>query len=233
MGAYQAKLEERKLQEEEERRKEQMEAVLDVTKQRDLGGFYRHLYKQTFADKSEKEDKVVEVEKKEVSTSFQKKDAAEPDVKSRRQYRQRREDSPEPETSVEESVKTEPVDDTENIEEHPKESKTERRKTNLLKKLEKRAAASASLVSAAAIDRAAAADRADKAIALKKVDPDSSSDESEKSSSSPVKQVEIPVVPKVKIDIWKKRTTGALFEEALQRYQLRKGAREQALVRWP
>ena len=124
--AYQAKLEERKLQEEEERRKEQMEAVLNVTKQRDLGGFYRHFYKQTFADQSEKEDQVVQVEKKEVSTSFQKKDAAEPDVQSRRRYRQRREDSPQPEASVEESVLTEPVDDAENIEEHPKGSKTEK-----------------------------------------------------------------------------------------------------------
>ena len=59
---------------------------------------------------------------------------------------------------------------------------------------------------------------------------DSSSDESE-TSTEDVK--ETVVVPKVKIDVWKKRTTGQLFDEALQRYQLRKEAREEGLIRWP
>jgi len=226
--AYQAKLEERKQQEAEERLKDQMEAALDVTKQRDLGGFYRHMYNQTFAEKTNETDKV---EKKEVPTSF-RKDTADSDAKNRRQYRQRREDSPEPE--VPEPVKTEPVED---VDQQPQESEEDEKK-QLPQKREKRAAASASLVSAAAIDRAAAVQRAEKAAekaaeraAEKKAEPaDSSSDESETSTKDDKKTA---VVPKVKIDIWKKRTTGQLFDEALERYQLRKEAREQGLIRWP
>jgi len=217
--AYQAKLEERKQQEAEELLKEQMEAALDVTKQRDLGGFYRHMYNQTFAEKDDKDVK------KEVSASF-RKDA---DPKDRRHYRQRREDSPEPEVSepvAPESIKTEPIED---VEQEQQENEENDKKESPPKR-EKRAAASASLVSAAAIDRAAAAERNEKA-AEKVVEPaDSSSDESE-TSTEDVK--ETVVVPKVKIDVWKKRTTGQLFDEALQRYQLRKEAREEGLIRWP
>ena len=84
--AYQAKLEERKQQEAEELLKEQMEMALDVTKHRDLSGFYRHMYNQTFAEKVDRTDKDDEVVKKEISASFRKD--AEP--KDRRHYRQRR-----------------------------------------------------------------------------------------------------------------------------------------------
>ncbi|XP_020299439.1 nuclear speckle splicing regulatory protein 1 [Pseudomyrmex gracilis] len=46
-SAYRAKLEEFKKMEEEEARISRLEAIADVTKQQDMSGFYRHLYKQT------------------------------------------------------------------------------------------------------------------------------------------------------------------------------------------
>lgn len=46
-SAYRAKLEEFKKMEEEEARISKLEAIADVTKQQDMSGFYRHLYKQT------------------------------------------------------------------------------------------------------------------------------------------------------------------------------------------
>lgn len=48
-ATYRAKLEEMKKAEEAERREEYLENIGDVTKQRDLGGFYRHLYEQKMA----------------------------------------------------------------------------------------------------------------------------------------------------------------------------------------
>lgn len=45
-ASYRAKLEEMRAAEAAEQRDEYLEAIGDVTKQRDLGGFYRHLYEQ-------------------------------------------------------------------------------------------------------------------------------------------------------------------------------------------
>ncbi len=45
-SAYRKKMEEQALAEEEEARQARLEAVLDVTKQNDLSGFYRHIYRQ-------------------------------------------------------------------------------------------------------------------------------------------------------------------------------------------
>merc|ERR1719239_1482057 len=46
-------------EEEEEERKERIESVLDVTKQKDLSGFYRHIYRQSHGEeRSEMEDKM-------------------------------------------------------------------------------------------------------------------------------------------------------------------------------
>ena len=134
-----------------------MTAALDVTKQRDLGGFYRHMYNQTFAEKTDETDKV---NTKEVPASF-RKDVVDSNIKNRRQYRQRREDSPEP--VAPEPIKTEPVEDVEQeVEENDENQSPQKHET--------RETASASLVSAAAIDRAAAVQRAEKAAALQRAE---------------------------------------------------------------
>ena len=213
-------------------------ASLDVTKQRDLSGFYRHLYKQTFS-----EDQPKKVEEPEAPVTF-KKEAVESEVKSRRQYRSRREEE---EVEEEEEEEEEPSHErgTEQFEpEVPGDqtiSNAEGGKSR--SKEDRRPAASASLVSAAATDRAATADRAAKKTAASDVvdkpsasssrpdikkeeeeDSESGGDEKRSIPSPPPEEVAAP--PKVKIDIWKKRTTGHLLEEAIQRYLARKEARE-------
>ncbi|XP_022686580.1 nuclear speckle splicing regulatory protein 1-like [Varroa jacobsoni] len=45
-AAYKKKIEQMQQEEEEAKRKEQLEEMMDVTKQKDLSGFYRHLLKQ-------------------------------------------------------------------------------------------------------------------------------------------------------------------------------------------
>ncbi len=49
-SAYRKKMEEMSQAEEEEARQARMEAALDVTKQNDLSGFYRHIYRQVFVN---------------------------------------------------------------------------------------------------------------------------------------------------------------------------------------
>merc|ERR1712004_246114 len=49
-SAYRKKMEEMEQLEEEERKKDAIEKMLDVTKQKDMSGFYRHLYRQTMGE---------------------------------------------------------------------------------------------------------------------------------------------------------------------------------------
>merc|ERR1719400_2221506 len=49
-AAFRRKMEEIAEQEKEQARIEAMESALDVTKQDNMGGFYRHLYRQTFGE---------------------------------------------------------------------------------------------------------------------------------------------------------------------------------------
>ncbi|KAL8198991.1 UNVERIFIED_CONTAM: Nuclear speckle splicing regulatory protein 1 [Gekko kuhli] len=49
-SAYKKKLQERAEEEERERREAALEACLDVTKQKDLSGFYRHLLNQSVGE---------------------------------------------------------------------------------------------------------------------------------------------------------------------------------------
>lgn len=194
-----------------------------MTKQRDLSGFYRHLYHQTFAEEPKKAEP-------EEPVTF-KKESVESEFKSRRQYRSRREEEEEEEEQEEEVQEKEggsSPGQTEQVEltvDNQKSSDADGKS-----KENRRPAASASLVSAAASDRAAAADRAaEKTVPAaeksKAIHPetDSESDESNNSKSSPQPEV---VQPKVKVDIWKKRTTGHLLDEAIQRYLARKEGRE-------
>lgn len=221
--AYRAKLAELKKLEEEERIRELREASLDVTKQSDMSGFYRHLYKQTF-DEPVKKTTVVAAEEvvappELLPATFSKKEAP----AGSRHYRGRRQEEEEEE---EEPPTTSHSEDDEEEEKEPSS------KPSMADS--KRPAASAALISAAASDRAAAVDRA--AAQLIKPEPaeeasssSASSSEDEEEEKNEKKKPEV----KEKIDIWKKRTTGQLFEDAVMRYQNRKEAREQGLVLWP
>merc|ERR1711971_558863 len=64
-SAYRKKMEEIAKQEEEEARKERIEAALDVTKRGNMDGFYRHLYRQTMGEEKEQVEAKKKVEEKE------------------------------------------------------------------------------------------------------------------------------------------------------------------------
>merc|ERR1712241_468911 len=68
-SAYRKKMEEMQKLEEEDQKIQAMEELLDVTKQKDMSGFYRHLYRQTMGEekgqKSTGTDKEVSEEKVE------------------------------------------------------------------------------------------------------------------------------------------------------------------------
>merc|ERR1719219_2390978 len=67
-SAYRKKMEEIAKQEEEEARKAQLEEALDVRKQNNMDGFYRHLYRQTMGEEKEQ----VEAKKKKEETEEEK-----------------------------------------------------------------------------------------------------------------------------------------------------------------
>merc|ERR1712058_40998 len=64
-SAYRKKMEEMGKQEEEEARQAQIEAALDVTKQNNMDGFYRHLYRQTMGEEKEQVEARKKLEKPE------------------------------------------------------------------------------------------------------------------------------------------------------------------------
>merc|ERR1712058_39029 len=64
-SAYRKKMEEIAKQEEEEARQARIEAALDVTKQNNLDGFYRHLYRQTMGEEKEQVEARKKLEKQE------------------------------------------------------------------------------------------------------------------------------------------------------------------------
>ncbi|ODM95042.1 Nuclear speckle splicing regulatory protein 1 [Orchesella cincta] len=70
-GAYKRKMEELKRLEDEEKRQDAIDDMAEVTKQKDLSGFYRHLYRQTMHE--EKTGKEVKDEKETDESSPAKK----------------------------------------------------------------------------------------------------------------------------------------------------------------
>ncbi|XP_049298222.1 nuclear speckle splicing regulatory protein 1 [Anopheles funestus] len=226
-SAYRAKLEEMKKLEEQEKREEYLESIGDVTKQSDLGGFYRHIYEQKTKneenddtgkgakqeDSSRDESTRVSVERGETSEKQEKQDRPKASNQRERKYRKRKS----------EDENDEPADDN---------RPTER--THLQSNLD-----------------------ADSDFSIDSDSSESSSSGSEDEEQSKQDNVEdgketnghtkpVPAVkeaagekepnvteePEIKkpkpppIDIWKKRTVGDVFEAARQRYFERRQLQE-------
>ncbi|XP_046385674.1 nuclear speckle splicing regulatory protein 1-like [Ischnura elegans] len=64
-SAYRKKLEEFQAMDEQERLQDKIEELTDVVKQKDLGGFYRHLFQQTVGDNEGKKEEVKIKEEKD------------------------------------------------------------------------------------------------------------------------------------------------------------------------
>ncbi|XP_043268229.1 nuclear speckle splicing regulatory protein 1 [Venturia canescens] len=105
-SAYRAKLEEFNKMEKEEEKIDRLESIGDVTKQPDMSGFYRHLYRRTMDD-DESPDNTSTLEVSNSNGDRKLKLSPEPraNVKQRtRQYRQRATESPLSESEIDQTV---------------------------------------------------------------------------------------------------------------------------------
>ncbi|XP_055842950.1 nuclear speckle splicing regulatory protein 1 [Episyrphus balteatus] len=216
-STYRKKLEEMQKAEDQEKREDYLEAIGDVTKQKDLDGFYRHLYEQKLGPK-ESTNKVIALP--EVVPPQDDDNIAYKPIKSGkpRAYRKRKSSAEE----EEESVTTEPTkrahiqsnldaDSDFSIDSSSDEDETSKKKTNNLSVEIKKEPEEEEKQPTAEVTFAVP-----KEIKLETV----------KKEEEIVEEKEI--VSKPTIDrtlIWKKRTVGDAFDAALQRYFQRKAAR--------
>lgn len=213
-SSYRKKIEEMKAAEEAEKREAYLESIGDVTKQQDMSGFYRHIYEQKMeggkSKDSEKPEEIKkEVENPEVADVSVKLEEIEKPSEKKKNYRKRKSSADEKQEENEKDEKSE------NLE-----------KAHLPCNLD--------ADSDFSIDSSDSDDEKDKKKPeeIKKEDetaePVKEVDENGKVEKPEAKIEDIPVPPKPKIDIWKKRTVGTVFDEAVLRYYQRKAEREAA-----
>lgn len=229
-ASYRAKLEEMKIAEEADKRQDYLESIGDVTKQRDLGGFYRHLYEQKMGpEKKEQPSKSTDdtneaneiKDKEELKTlkinvkkarTYRKRISNENDAEdgSGNEVRDVDVESTEKKTHIQSNIDADSdfsIDDSDSDNETPnKEDKSESKESK----------------------KATEVNALDVKSELK---PPSNDDfvkpEPVKNAAKKEPSVEKQPPPKPKIDIWKKRTVGEVFDNALQRYYERKQLKSQ------
>lgn len=215
-SSYRAKLEEIKAAEEAEKRSEYLESVGDVTKQRDLGGFYRHLYEQKMGGAAA----AVEVTPIDVAV------VAPPPLP--RTYRKRK-------------ASASDQDDTCEVDEHA--DGEPKKRLHIQSNLDADSDFSIDSDSesdddvtknvgeVAATVPISAKVNDDSTVFVKPAEPIQQTAKEEPSSATLDEEIQVAaaaaaVEPKIKVDIWKKRTVGDLLDLAIQRYYERKVARE-------
>lgn len=197
-SAYRKKLEEMKEAEELEKREAYLENIGDVTKQQDLSGFYRHIYEQKLAP----DQSNPEEQKPLPDLSKQEEKPAE--TSRKKNYRKRK-------SSADQNDESEKEEDVS--------------KAHLPCNLD--------ADSDFEIDSASSEDEKEKLkpedIKQENVAQPETLQDVKTETEPEVKVEEVPEEPpKPKIDIWKKRTVGEVFDQALERYYQRKAEREQA-----
>ncbi|CAG9796639.1 unnamed protein product [Diatraea saccharalis] len=229
--AYKKKLEELKLEEEREKREEYLESIGDVTKQSDLGGFYRHLYEQKLGSEKKKEGKdalnvkdktphtVTKEDKITSNTSeISKKSSMSLESSKKRNYRKRKSSN-----DVKKLLSDGEIEESD--EEINRLNLDDIRMAKKYKVGQENIDADSDFSIDESSDEDAVSNEGENTNISKKataeVDPsmnatiigDSKTDE------------KVVCQPKIKIDIWKKRTVGEVFEQALKRYYERKASR--------
>ena len=241
-SAYRKKMEEIAKQEEEEARKERLEAALDVTKQGNMDGFYRHLYRQTMGEEKEQ----VEAKKMEEETEEEKAARVKEEIKKikiddvkveeeeskegettnikkidrNKGFRKKEvvESSSEDESSSGESGSEAEEDITGKDAPMSAEEKFEKRKQELREQRERREKRKRK------IEEDASSSESEDESDNKKTKAEKPS-ETEEADIEEVEEVK-PEESKPRINIWEKRTVGDLFEAAVRKYWERKAARE-------
>jgi len=244
-SAYRKKMEEIAKQEEEEARMAQIEAALDVTKQNNMDGFYRHLYRQTMGEeKGQIESKVKKEEteeSEEAKAARVKEEIKKIKVDEVKIEEDKYEDGPnftikkiDRKKEFRKKEVVESSSESESSSGSDGESDNEASKKDALNETE---ASKLELMKQRLKEQK---ERREKR--KRKIDQDASSSESEPEETEPKKgkadqvdekQEDEEDVPTVvieddlpKIDIWKKRTVDVIFDKAVQRYWERKSARE-------
>lgn len=225
-SAYKKKLEEMKIEEEKEKREEYLESIGDVTKQHDLGGFYRHLYEQKLGNPDSKECKSTEtMEKMHTNKPSTYKDPTE--TLKKRNYRKR-------EVTNDNALLSDgEIEDSD--EEVNRVNLEQMRKIKRLKKDNENIDADSDFSIDDPSDEENENDPKTKKSTkgeVNKSDTDAEFDKQPKTETIKLetqnknnKKKNAEIEAKEKIDIWKKRTVGLVFEEALKRYYDRKAAR--------
>lgn len=233
-AAYREKLEAMKKAEEDAQREEYLENIGDVCKQKDLSGFYRHVYEQklgndkTETKSTEKTDTVPEIKKKDDKLS------------KRRTYRKHsdHENSDEDEQSASIISKTEgepaskkvhlqsnldadsdfSIDSDSESDEEKKETTTEKEKCEPTQPADQIEAVEKADEQKENKQTAEKVENGDEKKIEKDVKDSSEDKRSDEAKMPPPKEV------KPKIDIWKKRTVGDVYLAAVKRYYERKQA---------
>lgn len=249
-ATYRAKLEELKKAEEAERREEYLEAIGDVTKQRDLGGFYRHLYEQKMGAPEPGQSTTAES-----STSSEAKKSVDADSgskkKKQRSYRRHNSsmdnEDEEKKNGAAEGQSDEPaskkvhlqsnidadsdfsIDDSDSDDDEKAKIDEKSGKENAEQKTD---ADKAKTKAADGSDekKKLAADTSNGGVKehefTKPNAPDTAPEPiKSEDKTNVVEEKPEALPPKPKIDIWKKRTVGDVFDAALQRYYERKQLR--------
>ncbi|XP_021187320.3 nuclear speckle splicing regulatory protein 1 [Helicoverpa armigera] len=222
-SAYKKKLEEMRLEEEKEKREEYLENIGDVTKQNDLGGFYRHLYEQKLGKNVNKEEngesnKGVEDGKSDLSKSNASNST---DTQKKRNYRKRK-------SSDRTRLSEGEIEDSD--EEINRVNLDDIRLAKKYKQDNIDADSDFSIDESSDEDKDKNNDETEKPLNTKNKDTDAGNplekDSISKNNKTKSKENKVDDnKPKEKIDIWKKRTIGPVYEEALKRYYERKAAR--------
>lgn len=250
-ATYRAKLEELKKAEEAERREEYLEAIGDVTKQRDLGGFYRHLYEQKMGAPEPGPPTTAESGTSSEAVKSVDADSGGKKNKKHRSYR-RHNSSMENEDEEKKNGATEgesdgpaskkvhlqsnidadsdfSIDDSDSDDNEKAKSDKKNGKENTEQKSDADKAKTETADGSEETNKpaAGASNGGDKEHEFAKPNAPDAISEPMKSEDKEnvVEEKPEPVPPKQKIDIWKKRTVGDVFDAALQRYYERKQLR--------
>ncbi|XP_004535408.1 nuclear speckle splicing regulatory protein 1 [Ceratitis capitata] len=227
-SAYRKKLEEIRKLEEQEKRDEYLEAIGDVTKQKDLDGFYRHLFEQkTGSTKAVKKPELPVVTSAGDDGDVSYKPIKSGKLSQQRTYRKRRasDDVEEAGTTAEADSKKVhlpnnidadsdfSIDSSTDDEGDAKESSSHKNQTTLPDVCPQNIA-----LNLDALKKETTEEKLEKPAKEEKSEAIAETDASETNN----------VPPKVKRDkreVWEKRTVGGLFDAAVKRYYERKAAR--------
>lgn len=234
-SAYKKKLEELREEEEKEKYEAYLESIGDVTRQKDLGGFYRHLYEQQLGS-----DKVVESKKnvsnKDVQPVTENKKEEITRLKQQPQNKEQSESSKKSQQSKQRNYRKRKTSNDIKLSEGEIEDTDDEIKFSNLNdvKMYKKAKANKNIDADSdfSIDESSDEESSKKdetEVSSKKPEVKENNQESPKEPILPKEEKlldsEKLEKPKPKVDIWKKRTVGEVFEQALKRYYERKASR--------